>query len=175
MRAFEERFGGDPSAPHGVRPGFFAAVDGAPPEGYRAVRSPTTVSPTTATHGDPPTAVLTGSFAAPVIRALLKGLDDGRGLGPTVRVLEVTNEYFGGTIGVAGLLTGSDLSRVLANEPVGHRYLVPDVCLSEGRFLDGLTPEDLPRAVEIVATDGRALRAALQGRPVLSTTARTAL
>ncbi len=175
VRAFEERFGGDPSAPHGVRPGFFAAVDGAPPEGYRAVRSHgAAVIPACATQGDPPTAVLTGSFAAPVIRALLEGLDDGRGLGPTVRVLEVTNEYFGGTIGVAGLLTGSDLSRVLANEPVGHRYLVPDVCLSDGRFLDGLTPEDLPRTVEIVATDGRALRGALQGRPVLSTTARPA-
>jgi hypothetical protein len=35
------------------------------------------------------------------------------------------------------------------------------VCLSEGRFLDGLAPADLPRPVEVVATDGVALRAAL--------------
>ena len=51
-------------------------------------------------------------------------------------------------------------------EPEGHRYLLPDVCLTEGRFLDGTTPDELPRPVEIVATDGVALRAALDlGRP----------
>jgi hypothetical protein len=46
--------------------------------------------------------------------------------------------------------------------PHGHRYLLPDVCLSEGRFLDGTTLDDLPRPVEVVATDGLALRAALE-------------
>jgi hypothetical protein len=52
---------------------------------------------------------------------------------------------------------------VLAQQPEGHRYLLPDVCLSAGRFLDGSTPNDLPRPVEIVATDGAALRSALAG------------
>ena len=51
---------------------------------------------------------------------------------------------------------------MLALEPVGHRYLLPDVCLSQGRFLDGLTPADLPRPVEIIPTDGVALREALE-------------
>ena len=37
------------------------------------------------------------------------------------------------------------------DEPPGHRYLLPDVCLSQGRFLDGTTPEELPRPVEVVA------------------------
>ena len=31
-------------------------------------------------------------------------------------------------------------------EPAGHRYLLPDVVLSRGRFLDGRTVADLPRA-----------------------------
>ena len=58
------------------------------------------------------------------------------------------------------LLTGSDLTRVLANEPAGLRYLLPDVCLSDdGRFLDGASVDDLPRPVEVIATDGHALRA----------------
>ncbi len=35
-RAFEAAFGGDERAALGVRPGFFAAVDGAPASGYRA-------------------------------------------------------------------------------------------------------------------------------------------
>jgi NifB/MoaA-like Fe-S oxidoreductase len=101
-------------------------------------------------------AVLTGAYGARVLGPLLAGRD--------VRVVEVENRYFGGNISVAGLLTGSDLARVLADQPRGDRYLLPDVCLSEGRFLDGLTPDDLPRPVEVVATDGHALREALGGR-----------
>jgi len=50
---------------------------------------------------------------------------------------------------------------VLAGQPEGHRYLLPDVCLTQGQFLDGTTPEDLPRPVEVVPTDGIALRKAL--------------
>jgi hypothetical protein len=65
---------------------------------------------------------------------------------------------------VTGLIVGADLERVLASEPDRHRYLLPDVCLSEGRFLDGSTPADLPRPVEVVATDGASLRAALEER-----------
>ena len=78
------------------------------------------------------------------------------------RVLPVANEFFGGTTSVTGLLVGADVSRVLAAEPVGHRYLLPDVCLSGGRFLDGATPAQLPRPVEVIPTDGAALRRALE-------------
>jgi hypothetical protein len=58
-------------------------------------------------------------------------------------------------------MTGQDIARALAAQPEGHRYLLPDVCLSDGRFLDGLTVADLPRPVEVVPTDGIALRRAL--------------
>ncbi|MBO0748411.1 MAG: DUF512 domain-containing protein, partial [Acidimicrobiaceae bacterium] len=80
---------------------------------------------------------------------------------PDARVVTVENEFFGGNTAVAGLLTGPDLARVLAGQPAGHRYLLPDVCLSGGRFLDGTTPDDLPRPVEVVPADGAALRSAL--------------
>ncbi len=80
---------------------------------------------------------------------------------PDVRVIPVANRYFGGNIGVTGLLVGEDLARVLAGEPEGHRYLLPDVCLSGGRFLDGSGPDALPRPVEVVETDGISLRRAL--------------
>jgi hypothetical protein len=59
-------------------------------------------------------------------------------------------------------MVGEDLARTLAAEPTGHRYLLPDVCLSNGLFLDGTSPADLPRPVEIIPTDGHALRAALE-------------
>jgi hypothetical protein len=79
-----------------------------------------------------------------------------------VRVVAVRNEFFGGNIAVTGLLVGDDIARTLACEPPDGRYLLPDVCLSNGAFLDGTRPDDLPRPVEIVATDGVALRRALE-------------
>jgi NifB/MoaA-like Fe-S oxidoreductase len=80
-----------------------------------------------------------------------------------IRVIAVKNEFFGGNTGVTGLMTGEDVARTLAAEPPGHRYLLPDVCLSdEGIFLDGTTVAGLPRPVEVIATDGIALRAALE-------------
>ncbi|MFT3854263.1 MAG: DUF512 domain-containing protein [Ilumatobacteraceae bacterium] len=106
---------------------------------------------------DAPVGILTGPLGAPVIAPLVDEL--GRA---DVRVLTVANEFFGGNTGVTGLMVGEDIARVLAAEPVGDRYLLPDVCLSEGRFLDGLTVADLPRPVEVVPTDGIALRKALE-------------
>ena len=46
---------------------------------------------------------------------------------PDVRVVPVENRFFGGNIGVTGLLVGEDLARALADQPEGHRYLLPDV------------------------------------------------
>jgi NifB/MoaA-like Fe-S oxidoreductase len=79
-----------------------------------------------------------------------------------VDVVAVENTYFGGNIKVAGLLTGFDLSRALDGLAPEVLCLVPDVCLSEGRFLDGLGLDDLPRAVRTVRTTGQDLRATLE-------------
>ena len=78
-----------------------------------------------------------------------------------MRTVTVENRFFGGNIGVTGLMVGSDVARHLAEQPAGHRYLLPDVCLSGGRFLDGTTVDELPRPVEVVGTDGLSLRRAL--------------
>jgi len=161
-RAFELEFAGHADQVNGVRPGFFSWVDGAPPEGYRAPRTDsrvtlrprrTTVGPATAA----PIAILTAPFGARVLAPLIASL--GR---DDVRLVPVANEFFGGNVGVTGLMVGADIARVLEDQPVGHRYLLPDVCLSGGRFLDGTSPDELPRRVEIVATNGMALRAALE-------------
>ncbi|MBN2622518.1 MAG: DUF512 domain-containing protein [Acidimicrobiales bacterium] len=103
-----------------------------------------------------PVGILTGPYGARVLAPLVAALGV-----PGVRIVPVENRYFGGNVGVTGLMVGDDLARVLSTEPEGHRYLLPDVCLTQGRFLDGTEPSDLPRPVEIVPTDGRALRAAL--------------
>ncbi|MEJ6511062.1 MAG: DUF512 domain-containing protein [Actinomycetota bacterium] len=154
-RTFEREFLGETETPTGVATGFFAWVDGAPPEGYRAPRGGGQVS--LRPRPNAPIAILTGSYGSKVIAPLIESVDRS-----DVRVITVENEFFGGNTGVAGLMTGTDLIRVLASEPEGHRYLLPDVCLSQGIFLDGLSPDDLPRQVEILPTDGIALRRALE-------------
>ncbi|MGC8498825.1 MAG: DUF512 domain-containing protein [Acidimicrobiales bacterium] len=129
--------------------GFFQSVDGAPAWGYRAARGQA------AAPASGPVRILTGEYAAPLLRELLAthGYD--------CEVLAVPNTYFGGNIQVSGLLTGEDLSSVLASQPAEGVYVLPDVTLSEGRFLDGLTPADLPRPVRTVPTTGLALREVL--------------
>ncbi len=158
--AFETSFYGDSSMSIGVRPGFFAWVDGAPAEGYRAQRLASAAPRSGAPARGTPVAVVTGEYGASIIGRLLSGV--GR---DDVRVVAVRNDYFGGNIAAAGLMTGSDVARALRGQPAGHRYLLPDVCLSEGRFLDGLGLEDLPRPVEVVASDGMSLRMALDPQP----------
>jgi len=160
-RAFEAELLGDSDEALGTQPGFFAWVDGAGPDGYRAPRTEGDVEPGSPAEAAPPddgrpVTILTGEYGARVLAPLVADL--GR---PDVRVLGVANSFFGGNIAVTGLLVGADLAPVLAAEPEGHRYLLPDVCLSKGVFLDGTSPSDLPRCVEIVATDGVALRQAL--------------
>ena len=145
-RAFEAAYTGAMDEALSPQSGFFAWADA----GYRAVRNPGQV--TLMPRKGAPTAVLTGEYGAEVLRPLLPS---------TVRVIAVKNDFFGGNVGVSGLMVGADIARVLAHEPEGHRYLLPDVCLSQGRFLDGTTPADLPRPVEIVPTDGHSLRKAL--------------
>ena len=162
-RTFEAEFLGHAAGATGPRAGFFSWVDGAPAEGYRAPRTtPGQVS--IRPRRTAPVGILTGHYGAQVLEPLVASL--GRA---DVRIVPVANEFFGGNIGVTGLLVGADLARALASEPEGHRYLLPDVCLSNGVFLDGTTPADLPRPVEVVATDGGALRRALAaGRPVIA-------
>lgn len=183
---FELEFTGQVDEATGPQAGFFAWVDGAPAEGYRAPRTSTPcgvevgsgdhasssdatggtvavsigprrqTSRSAAPNSDLPIGVLSAPLGARVLAPLIDAL--GR---DDVRIVEVPNEYFGGNVGVTGLMVGEDLQRVLADQPTGHRYLLPDVCLSQGRFLDGLTPADLPRPVEVVPTDGVALRRVL--------------
>jgi putative radical SAM enzyme (TIGR03279 family) len=151
----------DAKRPDG-RGGFFAWVDGAPPTGYRAPRSALTVTaaPDVRTPDSRDVGIVTGSYGADVLEPLLPTL---RSLAPgDVRLLKIDNQFFGGNIGVTGLLTGGDVAARLALEPAEDRYLLPDVVLSEGRFLDGSTIDDLPRTVEVVATDGAALVGALR-------------
>jgi NifB/MoaA-like Fe-S oxidoreductase len=162
-RAFVDAFT-RPTAggPGGVRHGFFASVDAAPAEGYRAPRLPSAP----AGADSRPVTIMTGTYGARVLAPLVASHPR-----KDVELRPVENDFFGGNIGVAGLLTGEDLARALESVPASSRCLVPDACLNEGRFLDGLTLADLPRPVEVVPSDGGSLRSALDGLSFRSTCA----
>jgi len=90
-------------------------------------------------------------------------------LAPGARVVSIPNHFFGGTVAVAGLLTGQDIQRELAGAgDLGEAVLVPAVALrdGEGVFLDDLTPADLSRALGVpvvpVEPSARALVRALR-------------
>ncbi len=158
---------GDDIAGTGPRTGFFAWVDGAPADGYRAPRDNSLqqladfpgaehrISHQQLGGSERWNVIVTGELGAAVLEPLLDELP-GR-----VRLLPVKNGFFGGNIGVTGLLTGGDVAAALEGQSEHDRYLLPDVALSRGRFLDGTTAAQLPRLVEIVPTDGGALVHAL--------------
>lgn len=112
-----------------------------------------------------------------VVSGELYGRRLGRGLAPLAahgveaRVVAVPNEVFGRRIGVAGLLTGRDIQRRLAEcRDLGDEVLVPAVAVRDGDgvFLDDLTPEDLARElgtrVRVVDTSARGLLRGVMGR-----------
>jgi putative radical SAM enzyme (TIGR03279 family) len=160
-RAFGRAFT-EPAAkgPGGVRHGFFSSVDAAPAEGYRAYHLESAQTSMPSGRDERPICVLTGVYGARVLGPLVESHPR-----QDITVRAIVNEFFGGNIGVAGLLTGEDVARVLAEDSVrpDTRFLLPDACLNEGRFLDGLTLADLPRPVEVVPCDGKSLRRALDG------------
>jgi putative radical SAM enzyme (TIGR03279 family) len=166
VRAFEQSFekalfapaADDPAATVPARTGFFAWVEGAPAEGYRAPRTTeVTLGRPRGARRDVPITILTAGYGERVLAPLLAQSGFGE-----VRVLAVANEYFGGNIAVAGLMTGPDISQVIAADSSGGRYLLPDVCLSKGRFIDGSSFADLPGDVEVVGSDGASLRRVLE-------------
>jgi NifB/MoaA-like Fe-S oxidoreductase len=169
VASFREEFAGRRSAITGPTAGFFASVDGATPSGYRAERVPANpagdtglrpvrvqvakrTAPTKGRIG-----ILTGEYAAPVIEALVDNRD--------VVVIAVRNDFFGGNTAVAGLMVGADIAREITAHPEIDEFLLPDVCLSEGRFLDGSTLAGLGANVTVVPTDGASLRRILE-RPL---------
>ncbi len=149
--------------------GFFGEVDGPSPTDYvplpnpagdtglrRAPAVPVSVSRVTKRPRSR-IVVLTGEYGHRVIAPEVSRVY--RGAGARVEVRAIANRHFGGNTAVAGLLTHGDI--VDAVDPAEDAlHLLPDVCLNDGRFLDGPTIDDLRRVidVEVLPTDGAALR-----------------
>ena len=107
--------------------------------------------------------VISGTLYAPRLARLLATLPDVR-----ASVVAVPNRHFAGSVSVAGLLTGGDIQRHLAElDDLGDAVLVPAVAVRDGDgvFLDDVTPADLARdlgvPVQVIEPNPSALLRAL--------------
>jgi len=92
--------------------------------------------------------IMTGTLFAPVLRRHLERMN--RQLHTRLQVVAVENEYFGGDVSVAGLLTGGDFS--LASEQVlGEFAIIPRAALKsdEPVMLDGMRFEELQEEFDV--------------------------
>jgi putative radical SAM enzyme (TIGR03279 family) len=107
--------------------------------------------------------IMTGSIFAPVLRQQVERMN--RRFGTRLQVVAVANEYFGGDVCVAGLLTGGDF--IAARDRVsGDFAIIPRVALKsdEPVMLDGMNFEELQKQfnVPLYAFDFSALAVGLE-------------
>ena len=103
--------------------------------------------------------VVTGTLAGPLIRecadALMQKYPQAK-----ITVHEIKNEYFGGNVSVAGLVTGTDIIKQCSGKLHSDLLAVPEVMIRDekGQFLDDITLEELGRALGCravsIPTDG---------------------
>ncbi|HYW71073.1 MAG TPA: DUF512 domain-containing protein [Pyrinomonadaceae bacterium] len=92
--------------------------------------------------------IMTGTLFAPVLGRMIGRLNEQ--CGTRLQVVGVTNDYFGGDVSVAGLLTGRDL--IAARDQVkGGFVIIPKVTLKsdEPVMLDGMRLEELKAQFEV--------------------------
>jgi NifB/MoaA-like Fe-S oxidoreductase len=103
-------------------------VEKSPPRGARGLRG----------------TILTGTLFAPVLEELVGSLNEKTGA--RLKVVAVENEYFGPEIVVAGLLTGTCVSKMRAR--IGGEFVaLPAAAFKtdEAIMLDGTSPAELER------------------------------
>ena len=113
--------------------------------------------------------IATGELAAPILTELGKEIK-AKYPKLDLQVKAVKNEFFGGKITVAGLLTGQDLKKQLADLNLGEELLLTEHMMKSGErvFLDDVTVEELSGALQvpitIVKSDGKSFLDAVLGR-----------
>ncbi len=117
-------------------------------DGFAALRSELEVAMRRLTA---PVVLVSGSLFAPVLSNTIVSL--AQGATGRVSVLSVANRFFGGNVGVTGLLAGEDLVPAIAGTAPGSVVLVPDILVNA----DGLLLDDVP-AAELGMRTGRDVR-----------------
>ncbi len=103
-------------------------------------------------------AIATGELATPFIGDLAKRLSDKTGI--KISVYPIKNDFFGGGVNVAGLVTGRDLIAQMTDKPKSDILLIPQSMLrdDDNIFLDDTTVAEVENAlnmkIEPVLNDG---------------------
>ena len=118
----------------------------------------------------PPFSIATGQSAAPFVQEIVDNVREKCG-NIKGMVYPIINRFFGETITVSGLITGTDLLEQLKGKELGERLLIPDNMLRAGErvFLDDITVEQLEEAlgvtvIPVPADSGFDLADAILGR-----------
>ena len=137
--ALRARLRAPPRRALAVRPGFFQAVEGAPALGYRAPHgAPGRPAPRAAAASSSSPA----TYAAPLLRALLERAGYRRRRRRRRREPVLRREHRGRRAAVRRRRR----RRAIERDGRGATYLLPDACLTNGRFLDGMALERARRA-----------------------------
>ncbi len=115
--------------------------------------------------------VVTGTLSVPVLEGAIASLN--RIYGVSVELIPVVNEFFGGSVTCAGLVTGTDILRTLNDHRarLGDTVLLPSVAFKEAEdiFLDDVRLDDLSthmgRPALKVESSARGLVSAVLGQP----------
>jgi len=110
--------------------------------------------------------IMTGTLFAPTLQSLIDLLNQR--FGTRLKVVAVQNEYFGGDVSVAGLLTGGDFLAA-RSEVSGDFAIIPKVALKsdDAIMLDGMRFEELCGKFDVPlhACDFQDLVSTIQGTP----------
>ncbi|HHT64571.1 MAG TPA: DUF512 domain-containing protein, partial [Clostridiales bacterium] len=87
--------------------------------------------------------IVTGRSAYQIIKDMADRVNDE--FHTDIQVLGVTNRFFGNSVTVAGLVTGSDIMTDIEGKDLGERLLIPEVMLRKGQdvFLDDVSVSQL--------------------------------
>lgn len=92
---------------------------------------------------------VTGVLGEKVLKPVIARLNTIKGL--NIKVLSITNTYFGPTVTVAGLLTGTCLIKGLNHLQRGSIVFIPEFMVQSGngKFLDDLRPDEVAKTLGI--------------------------
>ena len=98
-------------------------------------------------------AIATGELAAPYITALAERIM-AKANGIDIKVFSVKNEFFGGGVSVAGLVTAGDIINTLEDSTDFDELLIADSMLRDGEdiFLDNITLNELEERLSLKVT-----------------------
>jgi len=93
--------------------------------------------------------IATGVLIESILRGLIQKLMD-KVDGLNVTVVGITNDYFGPSITVSGLLVGEDITKQLEVLDLGEKVYIPDNILRTGEavLLDDMTQETLEQLID---------------------------